>query len=200
MRSQRVKRVLDVVFCLLAVPLLVPVVALLVVAVKLDSRGPAFFAGNRIGRDGHPFRIVKLRSMATGRSGPAITRAGDRRITRVGRLLRATKLDELPQVLNVLRGEMSIVGPRPEDPRYVAVYTPAQREVLRVRPGMTSSALMRFGNEQAYIERAAPADLDRFYVEELMPQKLSIELAYLRDWTLRKDLAIIARTATRMLS
>jgi lipopolysaccharide/colanic/teichoic acid biosynthesis glycosyltransferase len=111
----------------------------------------------------------------------------------------ASKLDELPQIFNVIRGEMSLVGPRPEDPLYVASYTPEQRLVLSVRPGMANSAFLRFGHEQKYIEQVAPDDLDRFYRAELLPQTLDLELRYVRGWTLTGDLRILVQTLAGLL-
>jgi lipopolysaccharide/colanic/teichoic acid biosynthesis glycosyltransferase len=132
-------------------------------------------------------------------SGPRITRSGDDRITPVGRFLRASKLDELPQIVNVLCGDMSIVGPRPEDPEYVAGYSAEQRQVLSVRPGMTCLAFLRLGNDQTVIERAKPAgeqlfDVESYYLREILPEKLDIELSYVREWSLRGDLRILAHT------
>src|SRR5205814_1701678 len=117
-----------------------PLFAVAAVAVKLSSRGPVFHRGRRVGRNSVPFDIFKFRSMRVGEGGPAITAAGDPRVTAVGSLLRKSKLDELPQLINVLRGEMSLVGPRPEAPGYVALYDAEQRRILSVRPGITSPA------------------------------------------------------------
>lgn len=193
------KRALDVMFCIVALPFVLPVGLLIAALVKLTSPGPVLYRARRVGRDMQPFAVLKFRTMRPGAAGPGITRSGDDRITTVGRWLRATKLDELPQVVNVLRGEMSIVGPRPEDPRFVALYTPAQRTVLDVRPGMTSMAFLRFGDEQEFIERAGPADVEAFYVETIMPEKLEIELQYLHDWSLGADLRILARTMMELV-
>src|SRR5436309_3930814 len=135
------KRAFDLAIAIPALVLVSPVIGVAALAVRLDSRGSAFYRGERIGLEGRPFRILKLRSMAPGadRVGPAVTIAGDPRITRVGRVLRRTRLDELPQLWNVIRGDMSLVGPRPEHPDYVRLYTPEQRRVLTVRPGITSN-------------------------------------------------------------
>jgi lipopolysaccharide/colanic/teichoic acid biosynthesis glycosyltransferase len=117
----------------------------------------------------------------------------------VGHLLRASKLNELPQILNIIKGDMSFVGPRPEDPRYTAHYSPDQRRVLTVRPGLTSRAFLQFGDEQAFIERAHPGDIEEFYVRELLPEKLDIELEYIDNWSLREDLRILAGTVKGLL-
>jgi lipopolysaccharide/colanic/teichoic acid biosynthesis glycosyltransferase len=198
--GQRAKRVLDVALCLLAVPLAVPVMVLLAVAVRAGGPGPVLYRARRVGRDMVPFDLFKFRTMTPGAAGPGVTSAADPRITSVGRWLRASKLDELPQLANVLRGEMSIVGPRPEAPRFVAYYTGAQRAVLAVRPGMTSLAFLHFGHEQAFIERAGPRDVESFYLTDLLPAKLAIELRYIREWTLLGDLRIIARTVLGLFS
>lgn len=198
-RSGVVKRALDLVLCLLAAPVTLPLGAAIAVAVRLTSPGPVFYRAHRVGRDMRPLTVLKFRTMVQGSAGPAVTRAGDPRITPLGRVLRASKLDELPQLINVLRGEMSLVGPRPEDPRYVATYDAEQRQVLSVRPGVTSLAFLRFGDEQAFIERAGPADTEAFYVDRVLPEKLRIELGYVQQWTLRGDLRILARTVGGLL-
>ena len=188
------KRALDIALCAASLPFTAPIAGLIAVAVRLTSRGPVLYRANRVGRYGRPIVVLKFRTMRTGCAGPSVTRAGDDRITPIGRLLRASKLDELPQIVNVLRGDMSIVGPRPEDPRYVEHYTTEQRQVLSVRPGITSLAFLRFGHEQELIERARPADTEEYYLTEILPEKLEIELGYVRQWTLRRDLWIVART------
>ena len=178
--------------------LLSPVFAVIAVLIRLSSPGPVFFRGERIGRHGRPFRIVKFRTMREDAAavGAGITAANDPRVTRVGRLLRHTKLDELPQLLNVLRGEMSLVGPRPEDPRYVALYSEEQRRVLRVRPGITSPASFQFRNEEALL---SGADWERKYRDEIMPQKLRIDLAYVEAAGFWTDLALIWRTVATVV-
>ena len=178
--------------------LLSPVFAVIAVLIRLSSPGPVFFRGERTGRHGRPFRIVKFRTMREGAAaaGAGITAANDPRVTGVGRLLRRTKLDELPQLINVLRGEMSLVGPRPEDPRYVALYSEEQRRVLRVRPGITSPASFQFRNEEALL---SGADWERKYREEVMPQKLRIDLAYVEKAGFWTDLALIWRTVATVV-
>jgi lipopolysaccharide/colanic/teichoic acid biosynthesis glycosyltransferase len=168
-------------------------------AVKLTSPGPALFAQERVGQGGRPFRILKFRTMtadAPGR-GPAVTRAGDARVTPLGRLLRRAKLDELPQLVNVLRGEMSLVGPRPEVPRYVALYDEEQRRVLAVRPGITDWASIAYVNEEEVLARHD--DLERGYVEEVMPKKLRMNLEYLERRGLATDLGILWATARALV-
>ena len=193
------KRLLDVGLCIASLPVTLPLAAVIAVAVKLTSGGPVIYRACRVGRYGRPIVVLKFRTMRTASRGPRITRSGDDRITRVGRFLRASKLDELPQIVNVLRGDMSLVGPRPEDHEYVAKYSAEQRQVLSVRPGLTCLTFLRWGAEQALIEQAKaareqPFDVESFYVNEILPEKLDIELSYVREWSLRGDLRILAHT------
>ncbi len=192
------RRVLDLTVALAGLLVLSPLFLALAVWIKLDSPGPVFYRARRMGRGGTPFHLFKFRSMAANadRLGPGITAAGDNRITRSGRFLRRTKLDELPQLINVLRGEMSLVGPRPEDPRYVALYSPEQRRVLDVRPGITSAASLAYRHEEQLL---VGPDWERIYREKVMPAKLAIDLAYLQRRTLASDLALIAQTILAML-
>ena len=166
------KRALDVALSGAALLVLWPVFALIAVAIKLDSPGPVFYRQVRVGRGGKPFRIFKFRSMVDNadKKGLTITVGRDSRITRVGAILRKTKVDELAQLLNVLCGQMSFVGPRPEVEEYVALYTPEQRQVLLVRPGITDYASIAYRNENEMLEGAS--DPRRMYIEEIMPAKL----------------------------
>ena len=189
------RRLLDLVVAAAGLLILSPLFALLAAAVKLSSRGPVFHRGERVGRGGRPFELYKFRSMRVGEAGPHITRAGDSRITAIGRLLRRTKLDELPQLINVLRGDMSLVGPRPEAPRYVALYDAEQRRILSVRPGITSPASLRYRSEEAQL---VGDDWERLYVEEIMPAKLRIDLDYIGRRTLASDLRVIAGTVAAL--
>lgn len=193
------KRALDVVLCLAGLPVVLPVL-LTVGLVLLLSGEEVLYRAPRVGLHGRRFTMFKFATMRPGDSGPRVTREGDPRITPIGRVLRSTKLNELPQIVNVLRGDMSVVGPRPEDPRYARAYTPEQRAVWSVRPGMTSVAYLDFGDEQVYIERARPDDVESFYLGELLPAKLEIELGYVRSWTVGGDMVIIARTLGRLLA
>jgi len=187
------KRTFDLIVAALTLTCSLPVLLVSAVAIKLDSRGPVFYRPPRVGRDGRLFRIWKLRTMlAKAPDGPPVTAADDPRITRVGRFLRRTKLDEIPQVLNVLRGEMSLVGPRPEDPVYVAGYTPEQRRVLSVRPGMTSPASLAFSDEERLL---ATGRRDAAYATTILPVKLDLDLVYLQRRSFLYDLTILARTA-----
>lgn len=177
--------------------LLAPVMLLLALLVRLSSPGPVFFLQERVGRGGRPFRIYKLRTMRVNTSGPQVTGGGDARITPLGAWLRHWKLDELPQLLNVVRGEMALVGPRPEVPRYVAHYTPEQQQTLMVPPGITGLSQLRYRNEEELLRNAA--DPEALYLEELMPAKLAIDLEYLRQRSAWTDFCLILRTFNRVL-
>jgi lipopolysaccharide/colanic/teichoic acid biosynthesis glycosyltransferase len=194
-----VRRGLDIAVSGTLLVLTAPVLGALALAVRAESRGPALFRQERVGRDGRMFRLLKLRTMvadAPSRGG-ALTAPGDPRVTRLGAVLRRWKLDELPQLVNVLRGDMSLVGPRPEVPRYVAGYSPRQRAVLRVRPGITDPASLAYVDEAAVLARFD--DCERAYVEVVLPAKLALSLDYLDRRTLRSDLGILARTLVRVV-
>jgi len=192
------KRLFDAAVSGAALVMTSPIVLVAAIAIKLESPGPAFYSGRRVGKDGRPFHIFKLRTMRPGadRQGPAITAGDDPRITAVGRFLRRTKLDELPQLLNVLRGEMSLVGPRPEHPDYVEHYTAEQRRLLAVRPGMTGPAALAFIDEEEQLRGGQP---EAKYLREVMPKKLALELQYAERANFRSDLGLLFRTATSVL-
>jgi len=187
------KRAFDFACATLGLAILMPFFVIIALAIKLDSPGPVFFRGERVGLGGKLFRIFKFRTMVVdaAQRGPGITTHGDTRITRVGHFLRKYKIDELPQLFNVLLGEMSLVGPRPEDPRYVAYYTPEQRRVLEIRPGITSPATLHYHHEERWLEGK---NWETAYLNELMPRKLAIELEYLDTRTWLTDLKIILQT------
>ncbi|MBS0390900.1 MAG: sugar transferase [Proteobacteria bacterium] len=194
------KRLFDLVLAALALLLLC--VPLLGVAlwVRLDSPGPVLFRQRRVGRHGRPFDIYKFRTMVVDAQalGPQITIGADARITRAGRWLRRSKVDELPQLLNVLRGDMSLVGPRPEVPRYVALYPPdVRRAVLGVRPGITDLASIAFRDESSQL--AQSTDPERTYVEQILPAKLDYAQRYVHSRSLWLDLRIIAWTILAIL-
>jgi len=191
------KRLFDVVLSTAALIVTSPIVLVSAVAVKLESRGPAFYSGTRVGKDGRSFRIHKLRTMRPADSGLGVTAGDDPRITSVGRVLRRTKIDELPQLYNVLKGEMSLVGPRPEDPKYVAMYTPEQRSVLAVRPGMTGPAVLDFIDEE---ELLRGGDAESTYVTKVMPQKLEADLRYVQSASFGGDMRIIGRTLATIVA
>lgn len=179
--------------------LLSPLLLLIGLLVKLDTPGPALFLQERVGRGGKPFRIFKFRTMRDSpvQSGIELTVGHDPRITRVGAVLRKWKLDEVPQLLNVLRGEMSLVGPRPEVPRYVALYSCEQRRVLEVRPGITDLASLEFRDENdLLVGRRDPAS---FYLNDIMPRKLELNRRYIEEQSFWFDLQLIWRTVVRVL-
>ena len=197
------RRVLDVVVAIPAVIVLLPVFVVVAAWIKLDSRGPVFFLQERVGLGGRSFRIFKFRTMVIDaeQRGTQITIGRDPRITSSGHFLRKYRLDELPQLFNVLKGEMSIVGPRPEVPRYVAFYSDEQRQILNFRPGLTSPATIEFSNESEVLsQNADPADPEAYYRTEIMPAKLAIDLHYSLCATVWSDCAVIARTLVRLLN
>lgn len=187
------KRTMDLLLASLGLLLALPVFAVAGIALRLEGRGSVFFRQVRIGRRGRPFRIWKFRTMAeVPQQTMMLTVAGDPRITRVGAWLREWKLDELPQLLNVLHGEMSLVGPRPEVPRYVAHYTPEQRRILELTPGITDPASLRFRSESERL--AQQADPEDAYLRQILPEKLSISLDYAARATRWSDLRVLWQT------
>lgn len=189
-----VKRLFDLIVALVSLIVLAPLLLIVGLLIKLDSPGPVFYRGDRIGKGGVPFKMYKLRTMVTSadRMGSALTHSGDSRITRVGRILRNWKIDEFPQLLNILRGEMSVVGPRPESPGYVEYYTPEQRQVLQVKPGMTGLTQVRFRHEETLLSYCANVEED--YIEKIMPQKLALDLEYIENQSLLLDVQLIIQT------
>jgi lipopolysaccharide/colanic/teichoic acid biosynthesis glycosyltransferase len=192
-------RAFDVVTASTGLLLLAPVLAVIAALIKLDDGGPVLFAQTRVGRFGRPFRMLKFRTMVTdaGQRGGLLTVRGDPRITRSGRVLRATKLDELPQLVNVLIGHMSLVGPRPELEKYVALYDAAQRQVLELQPGITDPASIAYRDENALLARAP--DPEEFYIREVMPDKIRINLEYAERATPLTDVAIVGKTLALLL-
>jgi lipopolysaccharide/colanic/teichoic acid biosynthesis glycosyltransferase len=191
------KRVLDVLGSTVGLLILSPFLLGIAVAIKLDSPGPTFFRQQRIGRGGRPFRIFKFRSMVADapQLGTALTVRADNRITLVGALLRRTKLDELPQLINVLAGDMSLVGPRPEVPEFMNLYTPEQRAIIvSLRPGMTDYASILFRDESSLLD--GQDDPVEIYQHEIMPIKFAYYERYSRDVGLLNDLRIIAATVS----
>jgi lipopolysaccharide/colanic/teichoic acid biosynthesis glycosyltransferase len=188
------KRALDVAVSSAALIVASPLLLLIAAAIKLTSPGPVLFRQPRVGRGGRSFWIWKFRTMVEGAHdrGPAITASGDPRVTPIGLLLRRTKLDELPQLVNVWRGEMSLVGPRPEVPRYVAGYSDEDRSVLSIRPGITDLASIAFRDEESVL--AQFVDRERAYVDVLLPRKLALAREYLRRQSFTLDLELLLRT------
>ena len=191
------KRLFDLIGATLALLLLSPLLLAAALAVKLDTPGPVFYRQERVGRGGVPFLIHKFRTMHHGAGGPPLTVGDDARITRSGTWLRRTRIDELPQLIDVVLGHMSLVGPRPEVPRYVALYPPALRErVLAVRPGITDPASLAYIDEAAQL--AAAADPERQYVEVILPAKLRGSADYAENATLWTDLRVLLATLRRL--
>ena len=199
MAADALRRVFDCVGALGGLLLLSPLFLVAALLIRLDSSGPVFYKARRVGRNGRIFLVYKFRTMVldAARLGAGITARGDTRITRVGRILRRFKIDELPQFYNVALGEMSLVGPRPEDPRYVATYTAEQREILRAKPGITSAASLAYRNEEAIL---TGPDWERTYREMVLPDKLRIDLEYLQRRTLTSDLELMVRTLAKISS
>ena len=193
-----IKRLLDLTGSVFGLILLSPVFAGIALAVKLGSAGPVFFRQERVGLHGSVFRIFKFRSMTVSNAGPEVTVSGDARVTKVGRFIRRTKLDELPQLINVARGEMSLVGPRPEVPRYMALYAEEQRRIiLSVKPGMTDFAAIELRDEEGIL--AGYPDHHQAYVEVLMPMKARLYSRYVEEQSLLTDLTLIVRTISAIL-
>ena len=196
----RFKRGCDAAAGAIALLALSPLLILLAAAVLLAGGRPILFRQERVGLDGRPFFILKFRTMRRGsETGLPVTGSGDARITPLGRLLRSAKLDELPQLVNVVRGHMSLVGPRPEVPRYVAAYSPDERRVLRTRPGLTDPATLRFVDEERLLGAVPPEGRERFYVEEVLPKKLALNLEYLDRAGAGYDLRLILETMASLL-
>jgi lipopolysaccharide/colanic/teichoic acid biosynthesis glycosyltransferase len=193
-----IKRLFDFVAALLGLACLSPAFLCLAILIKLDSDGPVFFRQERVGRRFKLFRIYKFRTMINDapRRGSAITFGNDPRITRLGHVLRQTKLDELPQLINVVRGEMSIVGPRPEVPAYVDRFRPQYERILEARPGITDPASLRFQDEAAIL--GAYPNPEEAYISSVLPAKLRIGEEYLRGSSLLSDLAVILRTVAAL--
>ena len=196
--SMFAKRLLDILVSMVGLFILSPVFALLAVLIKLDSSGPVIFKGLRIGQHGKPFQLLKFRSMVQNAPaiGSAVTANGDPRITRVGHIIRKTKLDELPSLWNVLTGEMSLVGPRPESPSWVVKYTPEQRKVLEVMPGVTGLAQIKYRDEESLLNQS---NLEEDYVR-IMNDKLAIDLDYIRRWSFWLDLRILFETVFAIIT
>jgi len=195
------RRFIDLLVSASMLALLAPLLLIIAAVVRLDSRGPALFRQERVGKDGALFIIFKFRTMRLDPAARKVTLGGrrDSRLTRVGGFLRDSKLDELPQLLNVLRGEMTLIGPRAETPNFVAHFTPRQRQVLTVKPGLTGPGQILYTTRQA-VQLDQAQDPNRFYIETILPEKLEWDLEYLRTRSLRNDLAILGRTMLVVLT
>jgi lipopolysaccharide/colanic/teichoic acid biosynthesis glycosyltransferase len=191
------KRVLDVTVGTAALVVALPILAGVALVMRLSGdRGPLLYRARRVGEDARIITVFKIRTMEAGATGPGITTAHDPRVTRVGRVLRRYRIDELPQLLNVLRGEMSLVGPRPEDPRFVDLTVPIHRRVFTARPGITGPAQLQFHDEA---QGLTGEDVERRYRDEILPAKLLVDVAYLDQRTTLLDIQILIRTARAIL-
>ena len=193
-------RFFDIIFSALGLVVLAPVFAAICLKIKLGSKGGCFSIQERIGKDGKPFGLYKFRTMRIGADSEGLLTVGehDQRITRIGHFLRKTKMDELPQLLNVLKGEMSLVGPRPEVRKYVELYTEEQRKVLSVRPGITDYASIEYVNENELLSQSE--DPERTYIEQVMPDKIKLNMRYLEHYNLIEYFKIIFLTFKSLVS
>jgi lipopolysaccharide/colanic/teichoic acid biosynthesis glycosyltransferase len=194
------KRVFDFIFSALGLVILFPIFIIIALLIKIEDGGPVLFIQERIGYRGRPFFMYKFRTMVVDadKKGNLLTVGGDPRITKSGRLLRKFKLDELPQLINVLKGEMSLVGPRPEVEKYVNLYTNEQREVLNLYPGITDPASIEYVNESELL--AQSSDPEKLYVEKIMPEKIVLNLEYARQASWWTDFLVIVKTLARIIS
>ncbi len=193
------RRVFDILFSLTVLILTLPLSLIISIAVKLSSQGPVLFVQDRVGRGGAVFRMYKFRSMRASEAEDKshLTVDGDTRITNVGRVIRRLKLDELPQFVNVLAGDMTIVGPRPEVPRYVAEYEPWMREVFEYKPGLTDPASIQYRNEPKMLADAE--NRESAYLTEILPKKIGVSLEYQKNRTAFSDLKVIGETISLIL-
>lgn len=191
------KRLFDFYISFFGLIVLSPFLFLCALAIKIFDHGPVFFAQERVGLNGRAFRMLKFRTMRVHSEGASITVGGDDRITGIGRILRRFKIDELPQLWNVLRDEMSFVGPRPEIRKYVELYKPKQLEVLQLKPGITDLAAFAFFDESDLL--ASAANPETYYIQEVMPEKIRINLEYAERANFFIDLALIFATVLRSL-
>lgn len=193
------KRTVDICISLLILALFLPFGLLLMLFISLESAGGVFYLQERVGRNGQLFKLIKFRSMRPNADKGSQITIGNRdpRITKVGYFIRKFKLDEFPQFINVIKGDMSIVGPRPEVPFYVAMYTEAQRQILVVKPGITDYASLAYFNENEILAKAA--DPQKVYLEQIMPAKIELNQRYLSDPSLFKDIKIIGLTALKLI-
>lgn len=191
------KRIFDIVMSLMGIVFLLPLMIVVGIIIKITSKGPILFKQVRVTKNGKEFKIYKFRTMRENSEGnKQITVGNDSRITGIGKILRKTKLDEIPQLFNVLFGQMSLVGPRPEVPKYVALYTEEQREILNVRAGITDYASIYFSNESELLGKAE--DPEKFYVEKIMPHKIKLNKKYIKEIGIFTDIKIIILTILKI--
>ena len=191
------KRCFDLFFSILGVLILLPLIIVVSILIKLTSKGAVLFKQARVTKDGKLFKIYKFRTMRENSEGnKQITVGNDSRITSIGHILRKTKLDELPQLFNVIKGEMSLVGPRPEVPRYVELYTEEQRKILSVPAGITDYASIYFSNESEFLGKAE--DPEKYYIEKIMPHKIDLNMKYINNMGILTDIKIIMLTILKI--
>jgi lipopolysaccharide/colanic/teichoic acid biosynthesis glycosyltransferase len=199
--TSKYKRLFDISASSSLLVLVSPLMLGIALVVRMTSRGPVFFRQDRVGLGGKNFSLLKFRTMAHGRQNPglSLTHKGDSRVTSAGRFLRKFKLDELPQLINIVRGDMSLVGPRPDVSEYYQALHPEQQQVLFLRPGATGAATLQFRNEEALLSRVPQTELLSFYIGTLLPKKIDIDLEYARQATFFTDLWLLFRTMTSIL-
>ena len=192
------KRIFDITLSLFGLIILLPFMLIIAILIKLDSKGPVFFKQIRVTKNGREFKIFKYRTMRVGSDKYSqITVGKDNRITKIGAFLRKYKLDEIPQLINVLIGDMSLVGPRPEVPKYVALYTDEQKEILKVRAGITDYASIEFSDENDLL--ASEEDPEKAYIEKVMPKKIELNKKYISEISILTDIKIILLTIKKIL-
>lgn len=187
-----IKRLLDILLSLAALSILSPLFCFTILFIKLDSNGPAFFRQQRIGKDFRPFSLIKFRSMMHNPQKSQFNPGDESRVTRIGRFIRKTKLDELPELLNVLSGNMSIIGPRPEVEKYVRAYSEDFKVILKIRPGLSDYASIKYRDEETIL--ASQHDPEQYYLQVILPDKLRLARSYVEDVSLLTDARIIMRT------
>jgi len=191
------KRAFDILLSLLGLILVAPILLIAGLLIKIDSKGPVFFKQERVGKDFRPFMIWKFRTMVHDQNnGPLITTRDDKRITRIGGYLRRYKIDELPQLVNVLKGDMSFVGPRPEVKKYVDLFESDFRKILTIRPGITDPASIRYSNEEAIL--SSSPDYEEVYITRILPDKLRLSSEYVKNHNIIKDILLILKTIFRI--
>lgn len=193
------KRLMDIISSAMGLVFFAPLMILVAIGIKIDSEGPVFFRQERVGLNGKRFFIYKFRTMAenTELKGLQITGDNDERITRIGKYLRKYKIDEIPQLINVLKGEMSIVGPRPQVPKYVNMFKEQYDKILVVRPGITGYASLEYSNENELL--GSCDDPEKFYIEDILPKKLDLNMRYIEEISLWTDIKVIIRTIIKIL-
>ena len=192
------KRIFDITLSLFGLIILLPFMLIIAILIKLDSKGPVFFKQIRVTKNGREFKIFKYRTMRVGSDKYSqITVGKDNRITKIGAFLRKYKLDEIPQLINVFIGDMSLVGPRPEVPKYVALYTDEQKEILKVRAGITDYASIEFSDENDLL--ASEEEPEKAYIEKIMPKKIELNKKYLSEVSILTDIKIILLTIKKIL-